>query len=105
MCGVQVALGCALLARPHLLLLDEPTNHLDILSILWLQVGLCAFAPRAALLALLSFSDLCALLRKPFLTRSDLLRTHVSSPCLPRPRPDSYMRVRLRKRVCIRSDP
>ncbi|KAG2450914.1 hypothetical protein HYH02_004746 [Chlamydomonas schloesseri] len=34
---MRVALGCALLARPHLLLLDEPTNHLDIQSILWLQ--------------------------------------------------------------------
>ncbi len=33
----RVALGQALVSRPHILLLDEPTNHLDISTITWLE--------------------------------------------------------------------
>ncbi|MFK8030114.1 MAG: ATP-binding cassette domain-containing protein, partial [Gammaproteobacteria bacterium] len=32
----RVALGQALVSKPHILLLDEPTNHLDISTISWL---------------------------------------------------------------------
>lgn len=33
----RVALGRALVSKPHILLLDEPTNHLDISTIEWLE--------------------------------------------------------------------
>ncbi len=33
----RVALGQALVSKPHILLLDEPTNHLDISTITWLE--------------------------------------------------------------------
>lgn len=33
----RVALGRALVSKPHILMLDEPTNHLDISTISWLE--------------------------------------------------------------------